>query len=783
MATFTVGQTGGPTYDYSTLDAAFGGASVTDIEIQGTWSVDDSAFVAADVAVSVTCDTDSHNPGYISTTCYRLKTTANGTSASVTVTADCTFDGIAVENQRTDTSDECFRIDANNVDLVVKNVVGGFATAESDEQDFVYINNRDDCTVLLEQCHVYNVERAGVDVYSTTAKTNTVTINSCHFYNFGDGHRSGSERGGIVGSGLNSSATVNFTFRNSLFHFDADADYVCNLNTENGTHLIDQCITSEDDWDCHFITATVTDSAVSHTWALDDSNGTGNYVIIEGVKDLRIRDFGNTYNEAQDRHSVLTDESVTIPTLDIVGTTRVSGGSPAQGTGYDLGAFEISAGGADLTLTAATGAYTYTGTAASLEIARNLTATTGAYTYSGTAAELTSKTILTLSADTGAYTYTGAAAEFSPTRTIPATTGAYTYTGTAADLTYDVGATDLTLPADTGAYTYSGTAAELIHKNAISISADTGAYTYSGTAAAFSPTRNLSADTGAYTYTGTAATLSTATFLTLTADTGSYSYSGTAAEFSPTRSIAADTGAYTYSGTAADLTNTVIVDGDSGAYTYTGSDAALTHQVITGLTADTGSYAYTGTAADLNLTTGNTLQAETGAYTYSGTAAEFSVTRTLAADAGAYTYTGTAVDLDLVSGDILSADTGSYTYSGTAAAFIITRTLSAATGSYTYLGTAADLDYQTGNILSADSGSYSYLGTAATLTKAEAYLLEAGSGAYGYTGTAVDLASTTPEIINPWRWAADMVDSGYSTTNALRRVGSWYDSQRYRHRG
>ena len=186
--------------------------------------------------------------------------------------------------------------------------------------------------------------------------------------------------------------------------------------------------------------------------------------------------------------------------------------------------FTTTAAGGAFTLTADTGSYTYSGTAADVLKGSNLSADSGTYAYSGTAVDLNQGFLL--SADSGTYTYSGTAADVLKGSNLSADSGTYTYSGTAATLTFTPAGV-FTLSADSGTYTYSGTAAEVLKGS------------------------NLSADSGTYTYSGTAVGLNQG--FTLSADSGTYTYSGTAVDFSSNKVLAANSGTYTYSGTTATL--------------------------------------------------------------------------------------------------------------------------------------------------------------------------------------------------------------------------------------
>ena len=211
------------------------------------------------------------------------------------------------------------------------------------------------------------------------------------------------------------------------------------------------------------------------------------------------------------------------------------------------------------------GAYT-------LSVARDAVTTTVAIAPPATGAS-------TLTASSGTYTYSGTAATLAAGKILTADSGSYAYTGTAAALTF-APASSFTLTADSGTYSYTGTNTGVIF--GASLTADSGAYTYSGTAAAltFASAGNftLTADNGAYSYSGTIAVLTADRVLV--ASSGAYAYSGTAATLSKGFSLAANSGAYAYSGTNIDFSKTSVLNAVSGNYVYNGTNVSLLYTPI-----------------------------------------------------------------------------------------------------------------------------------------------------------------------------------------------------------
>jgi hypothetical protein len=320
--------------------------------------------------------------------------------------------------------------------------------------------------------------------------------------------------------------------------------------------------------------------------------------------------------------------------------------------------------------------------------------------------------------------------------TLDADSGTFVITGTAAN-------TDLIMPADSGAFVITGTAAN----TTITLPADIGAFVLTGTAATFLNDYVLEADSGTYVITGTAAN----TTITLPADSGSFVITGTASN--TTITMPADIGAFVITGTAADLLYNQILVADIGAFVITGTAANTT---IT-MPADVGSYVITGTAANTTLTTpadsgafvitgtdattliSIQLDADPGAFVLTGTAATFLNDYVLEAGTGAFVITGTAATLEYH--QVLDADSGTFVITGTAATTQISIRLDADPGAFIITGTAATLEYN--QILNADSGAFVITGTAANTD----LVMPADIGTYVVTGTGANTTITMPADI------------------------------------
>jgi hypothetical protein len=139
-----------------------------------------------------------------------------------------------------------------------------------------------------------------------------------------------------------------------------------------------------------------------------------------------------------------------------------------------------------------------------------------------------------LSADSGTFVLTGTAAGLRVTRTLAAGSGTFTETGTDAAL--KVGHR---LDAGSGTFVETGTAAGLLFGR--KVVAGSGTFTETGTSAGLLTGRKVSAASGSYTWTGSDATLtytgSGPTNYTLTAGAGSFGLTGTSAGLLATRLV------------------------------------------------------------------------------------------------------------------------------------------------------------------------------------------------------------------------------------------------------
>lgn len=186
--------------------------------------------------------------------------------------------------------------------------------------------------------------------------------------------------------------------------------------------------------------------------------------------------------------------------------------------------FKAASGGAAYTLTADSGSFALTGTAASLLAGRKLTADAGSFTLTGTGANTLFGRKLT--AEAASFALTGADAALKAGRLLSAEAGSFALTGTDATLTYEP-AGSYTLTADSGSFTLTGGDVGLIAARVLS--AEAGSFALTGSDAALLFGRRLQADAAVFSLVGQDATLTyepVSGAYTLTAEPGAFTLTG-----------------------------------------------------------------------------------------------------------------------------------------------------------------------------------------------------------------------------------------------------------------
>ena len=252
------------------------------------------------------------------------------------------------------------------------------------------------------------------------------------------------------------------------------------------------------------------------------------------------------------------------------------------------------AGAGAFTLTADSGSFVETGTAAALRAARKINGDSGSYTLSGTAAALKVGRKVVASSDS--FSVNGTAASLRATRLLAANLGNYSISGQAAGL--GVGRK---IVANAGSHLVTGQSAALVASR--KLAANSANYSVVGTAAGVLAGRKIIANAGAYAWAGQDANLIfEGADKTLVADPGSFTIGGSAAQLVAARKLTASASSYSIAGVAAGVIAGRKLAAGVASYSVGGSVAGVVaNRKIVG---QPGSYLWTGTSADLIRTGG-----------------------------------------------------------------------------------------------------------------------------------------------------------------------------------
>jgi hypothetical protein len=352
--------------------------------------------------------------------------------------------------------------------------------------------------------------------------------------------------------------------------------------------------------------------------------------------------------------------------VDIVGTTR------PQGTGWDIGCWELVV--ATLTTMAADyGTFALTGKNVGLLRNRLLPASQGALALTGKAVNLLRNRLLTSAQ--GAYSLSGQDAGTFCNRTIKA---------------------------DQGSLALTGQIAGKIHDRILA--AAQGAFSLNGQAVGLGKLFFMLADFGTHALTGES--VGTLYNRALSAGQGTFALTGQAAGKLWNRVLAAGQGTFALTGQAAGKVRDYVLNAARGAYDLEGQITLfvytqLGHYV---LAAGTGMLEVSGQV--VNLLAVRRLIAEQGMHSLTGQAANLLLERVLAAVAGAFALSGQAAQL--LAARILRTEQGAYSLSGQSVALLRNFVLQAVRGAYSLAGKAAN--GLRSRIMSATTGLFQLFG-------------------------------------------------------------------------
>jgi len=270
--------------------------------------------------------------------------------------------------------------------------------------------------------------------------------------------------------------------------------------------------------------------------------------------------------------SVSTGQSTTASTTAWNKYTGLSQAITASTT-YWLGVFVENVGGANrtdrttgtgtriCTMAAAVELYTNWDDGKSSSILDQTEAIFGKYEAAGG---------FTLTADSGTFTQTGTAADLLKGSLVGADSGTYSQTGTDASLLFN-----RKITADGGTYTQTGSDISFLYDRVIDI--ETGEYLLTGSDVNFGGARTISADSGTYTQTGFDATLRENSLIDI--ENGTFSLTGTDNDLSTNRILRSDSGSFIHTGSNATLiyAGDIVIICDAGEYLCVDGSADLSY--------------------------------------------------------------------------------------------------------------------------------------------------------------------------------------------------------------
>ena len=351
MATYVIREDGYG--DFTNLQAALSNGSVVDgdiINILGNWNNADITAAVATDELTITCTPElAKHKGFVEASSdngsekhYRLGVASVSGGTAFELQANCTLDGLTIIQTATSGgSNECLSVYTDNITATIKNCII-FQEARIDNGDCFYTDSSDGVFVF-ENCLIYGAERGGIhDQSQTPDGGNNFDINSCTLLHNGhdDSDGGSGEISGSFGIAYSDSAAGVIRIFNSIFMDGTSTPYeavaVANSSTVDISYSIDDdgSIATYDDG-----------SGVGNLGnrTLNTATGGGDEVIITtnggttyGWYDVDCRLVDDvTNNDAQEAHSVLVAEGLTLPVYDLAGFVR-------DRTNVDIGAYAVT---------------------------------------------------------------------------------------------------------------------------------------------------------------------------------------------------------------------------------------------------------------------------------------------------------------------------------------------------------------------------------------------------------------------------------------------------------
>jgi hypothetical protein len=259
------------------------------------------------------------------------------------------------------------------------------------------------------------------------------------------------------------------------------------------------------------------------------------------------------------------------------------------------------------------------------------------FTLAGQPATLTKAAAAkVLTVDAGAFTLTGSSATLADTDRVAAEVGTFTLSGQPATLRQSYA-----IIAEVGSFAAAGQPATLRHNPRIE--ANTGSFALAGGAPALLRGRYLSGGSGTFTETGQPATLRRT--WAIQGGTGAFALTGNPASLTELGAYEIDAvvGAFVLSGQPASLRQSRALTAEPGSFATTGQPAALRQAYQ--LSCAAGAFIATGQPATLAEQNAFGIEAGTGSFALSGSNAYLTQSQTLPVAAGLFVATGQPVTL------------------------------------------------------------------------------------------------------------------------------------------
>ncbi|MGD9314204.1 MAG: hypothetical protein PVI96_14900 [Desulfobacterales bacterium] len=200
--------------------ACYGDGEDTTAVTVGGWTTDADNYIKIYTpTLTSEVGTSQRHSGYVaaSPSYYRMKvSSAIPDDAVITLREYMTIEGLVVRLDNTTVSDEGIRIDADNIEVTIKDCIV-WTSQSADNQDGIYGDQNNNYTVNIENTIIYGFYRTGIQVQyyqSGVGNTSTWNINSCTIWNCSD--EGDAEGGGIAARTHEAADTVYMNIFNTI---------------------------------------------------------------------------------------------------------------------------------------------------------------------------------------------------------------------------------------------------------------------------------------------------------------------------------------------------------------------------------------------------------------------------------------------------------------------------------------------------------------------------------------------------------------------------------------